>query len=242
MPENHIPIKLPSKCLPYKDVDPSKIAIRTLKGKDEKIISEMSGENFERKFLTLLQNVLVGVDPSVLTLGDRLYLAVWEAMNSYSKEFTLKHECETCWQTSEFTVDLGKINSIDLPDSYKQPYELYLPKSKQTVTLKLLSISDVIKVDELSKAGTNVWLYRYAYGVESPGKNIPEKAEFLEELPTKDLALIRGFHEKFYHGPKMEVSYECPKCGGAGIMPVPFRLEMLFPYGEALTRNFGDAI
>ena len=36
--------------------------------------------------------------------------------------------------------------------------------------------------------------------------------------------------------------YECPKCGGVGIMPVPFRLEMLLPFGEKLERYTGDTI
>jgi rRNA maturation protein Nop10 len=40
----------------------------------------------------------------------------------------------------------------------------------------------------------------------------------------------------------MEYKYECPKCGGAGVMPVPFRFEMLLPFGETLTRNTRDAV
>ena len=242
MQEKWVPLSLPSKCLTYKDVDPAKLQIRALKGKDEKLIAEISGDNFEKKFLALLRNVLQGIEPEKLTIGDRLFVTIWEAMNSYSNTFLLKHECEHCWQTSEFEIDLTKFEVVELPDTFKQPYEIKLPNSGDIVKVNLLTIADVIKVDDMAKTGQNVWLYRQALALEMPGKNVFEKVEYLESLEVKDLALIRAFHDKYFHGPKMETKYECPKCGGAGVMPVPFRIEMLFPYGQTLARNFGDSI
>lgn len=242
MSEKWMPLSLPSKCLAYPGVDSTKLQIRALKGKDEKLISEMSGDNFEKKFATLLKSVVQGIDIDKLTLGDRLYIAVWEAMSSYSAIFSLKSQCEHCFLSSEYSVDLAKLENIELPDSYKQPYEVTLPVSGNVVKLRLLNVYDNIKLDEMSKAGQNVWLYRYAFALEMEGKNVVEKVEVLENLDTKDLAVIRAFHEKFFHGPKMEYAYECPKCGGTGVMPVPFRIEMLFPYGEALKRDFGGSV
>lgn len=241
MNEKWIPLELPSKCLTYPEVDKSKLMIRPLKGKDEKLISEISGDNFEKKFITLLKNVTQGVDVEKLTLGDRLFIAIWEAMNSYSSNARVKHECEHCWQTSDFEVDLAKLEVIELPDDFKQPYELVLPESGDTVKLKLLTVGDSLKIDSASK-NQNVWLFRYALTLDNPEMNSFQKTEYLENLPTKDLATIRAFHDKFFHGPKMETKYECPKCGGTGVMPVPFRIEFLFPYGPELIRHFGNAI
>jgi len=237
-----IPLNLPSKCLPYVGIDKSKLTIRPFKGKDEKLISEMSGDNFEKKFLTVLKNVVQGIEVEKLTLGDRLYITIWEAINSYSPEFTLKHTCDTCWQMSEFPVNLNDLEIIELPDTYAQPYSLKLPVSGDTVNIRLLTVEDTIKLDELSKTIGNTWLHRFAITLNMPNLNIMQKVEYLENLSTKDLAEIRVFQDKFAHGPKMELKYECPKCGGVGIMPIPFRIEMLFPYGDALTRNFGKAI
>ena len=45
--EQYIPIKLPSKGLAYKDVDMSKIKIRTFKAKDEQLIAELNIDNTE---------------------------------------------------------------------------------------------------------------------------------------------------------------------------------------------------
>jgi len=241
MQEKYFQIKLPSKCKIYKDVDPSAIEIRTFKGKDEKLIAEINAENFEKKFVTVLKQVLKGIDPLKLTVGDELHLALWEAINSYSKDFYVNHECEHCWQKIETVVDLSKFDVVELSDDFEEPYELTLPESGEIIKLRLLRVEDILKVDEVTKMGKNIWLYRYALSMIDD-RGIWEKVDYLENMETKDLMHIRAFHDKFVHGPKMEAPYECPKCGGAGTMPVPFRLEMLFPYGENLSRHTGNAV
>lgn len=242
---DNISVKLPSKCLVYPEIDlaanPNLIQIRTFKGRDEKLIAELSNENFEKKFLTVLKGVFTGIDPSKLTIGDRMYLVLWEVINSYSKMFPVEFECEHCWQKSSFEVDLTSLEVVELPDTYKEPYELKLPVSGDLIKVRLLRIEDVMKVNDLDKAGQNVWLYRFALSIVGD-KSVWENVEYLENLSTKDLMVIRAFHTKFEHGPKMETKYECPKCGGTGVMPVPFRLEMLLPYGKKLERYTGDAI
>jgi len=241
MDEKYFQIKLPSKCLVYTDVDPTKAEIRTFKGKDEKLIAEISSENFEKKFVTVLNQVFRGIDPLKLTLGDELHLALWETINSYSKDFFVTHECEHCWQKSEFTVDLSTLDVIELPDDFKEPHEVKLPTSGEVVNLRLLRVADILNVDEVIKLGKNVWLYRYALSLVGEG-GIWEKVEYLENLPSKDLMHIRAFHDKYVHGPKMETNYTCPKCGGTGVLPVPFRLDMLLPYGKNLSRYTGNAV
>lgn len=241
MSEVFLPITLPSQCLVYKDVDPSQIGVRTLKGKDELLIAEMSGSNFDKKFLILLKNVLKGIDPEKLTTGDKLYITIWLVINSYSKIFPIEFECEHCWQKAEYQVDLSTLKTNDLPGNFKEPYTVKLPKAGVEVDLRLLRYSDLLKVSEMEKQGKNPWIRQFALSLVND-KNLFEKEEFLENLDGSDLAVIRCFHEKFFHGPKMEVVYECPKCGGTGVMPVPFRLEMLLPFGKRLEQYIGDAI
>jgi hypothetical protein len=241
MDEKYFQIKLPSKCLAYKDVDPSKLEIRSFKGRDEKLIAEINPENFEKKFVTLLKQVFRGMEPTSLTLGDELHLALWETINSYSKTFFVEHECEHCWQKSEYSVDLSTIDVVELPDDFAEPKEIKLPESQETVRLRLLRVEDILKVESMAKSGQNVWLHRYALSLADES-GIFDKVDRLEKMSSKDLMQIRAFHDKYMHGPKMESKYECPKCGGTGIMPVPFRLEMLLPYGKALSRYTGNAV
>ena len=238
---NYFPIVLPSKCQAYQGVDPTKIQIRTLKGEDEKLIAEISSDNFDKKYNIVLTRVLKGIDPINLTLGDRFYLIMWETINSYSKEFPVEHECEHCWQKFNYIVDLSQLEKIELPDNYKEPCEITLPKSGTKIKLRLLTVKDLIEIDVVEKQGQNAWLYRPALSIVD-GRSLADKLDYLSKIDTQDLEYIRAFQDAFEHGLKMRTNYTCPKCGGTGVMPVPFRFEMLLSYGEILKRRVGDAI
>lgn len=241
MEENYIQLNLPSKCLVYEDTDPSKVQIRTLKGRDEKLIAELTYDNFEKKFLTILGSIVKGVVPGKLTVGDRLYIMVWEAINSYSANYPVELMCETCLQKIEITVDLSKLDVIELPEKFKEPHPVKLSDGNQ-IDLRLFRVEDEVKIADAEKSGKSSWLYRWAISIVDKEKSVWDRINYLENLEAKDVAAIRAFHEKYYHGPKMETEYECPKCGGQGVTPVPFRIELLFPYGKALTKHFGAGV
>ena len=224
-------LQLPSKCLLYDGVDASKISCRTLKGEDELLIAEMSVSTFDKKFLKLLKNVLIGIEPEKLTLGDKLFLAIWLTINSYSKDFTYNIECGTCYKKFDMIVDLSKIKVLELPDDYKEPQDILLPVCGKTIKLRLLRFEDTLRMEELEKQGKNVWLLRLASSIVGD-ENLFEKEMFLRDLKANDMKAIRGFHEKYFHGPKLETEYECPYCGGVGITPTPFQLEMFLQSGS----------
>lgn len=234
-------IELPSRCRVYTGVDPSTIKARTLLGKDEKLIAEIPPENYERKFHQLLADVLQGIPIEKMTLGDRKYLILWLAINSYSKDFPIKFNCENCLAKLSMTVDLSKMLVKNLPDDFVEPQKVTLTKELD-VNLKLLRVEDELRILDLQKAGQNIWLHRFAQSIVDDTKTHMEKVEWLEQLPAKLVAKIRAFHDVFDHGPIMTSDYECEKCGGAGLVPVPFRLEMLFPSGDDLKRYYGASM
>lgn len=247
MPDNqtYYPVKLPSRCSVYKGIEKDnatdQIQIRTFKGRDEKLIAEISSDNFEKKFNLVLKSVLRGIEPEELTVGDRQFLMLWETIHSYNKVIQVTYECEHCWRTSNYGIDLSTLDVVQLPESFEEPFAIKLEECGQTINLRLLRVKDLIKVDDMKRQNQNVWLYRYALSMVND-KPALENMEFLENLSTKDLMLIRAFHDKFVHGFDLRAKYECPKCGGDGVMPVPFRLEMLLPYGESITGHIGNAV
>jgi len=233
-------IDLPSRCLVYPGVAPEDIKIRTFKGKDEKFIASLNYENLERKFADLLRNVLQGIAPEELTVGDRFYVLVWETINSYTPEVDIEIICKNCFQRIVTSIDLSQLEVAELPDNFQEPYSITLSDGS-VVSLRLFRVKDEIQIADYEKRNPNSWLYRYALSLIDD-RPIQEKIDYLENLEAKDLAKIRAFHDKFYHGPIMESKYVCPKCQAEEVVDCPFRLEWILPFGKTLVRTFGNGV
>ena len=237
-----VPISLPSQCLSYPEINPEDIKARAYQGSDEEYLCQLNPLNLEKNYLEVMKRVIQGIDPAKLTVGDRLYFMVWECINSYMDTIRVKTICGNCFQEVEISVNLADLNIIKLPDDYKEPYEISLPSGKQ-IRLRLLTVGDEIEIDRYRKKHGESHNYRYARSIVSDD-DIVEKLKQMGKISVKDMATIRAFHEKFYHGPDFYYKYTCPKstCEEVDEVEVPFRLELLFPTGETLTQAFGEEL
>lgn len=226
--ENYVPLSLPSGCILYKGVEADQIKIRPLTGKDAQLIAELSMSNIKRKFIEIMDNVLKGVAPKDLTVGDAEHIMLWEAINSYEREQDLSIVCGGCTQNIDVTVDLGKIDSKELPSSFAQPVEKKI--STGTIQLRLTTMEDEIAIHDFGKSGQSIYLYSLARAIVDEKTDIVEKMKQLEEMTVADINVIESFQSEFAHGPDMIATYNCPKCGYEGKLEVPFQLNLLFSF------------
>jgi len=240
MQENYQPIELPSKCLLYDGIDPSAVKIRTLKGKDEKIMAEISNVNFEKKLCQVLGNVLQGIKPEQLTLGDRMFIILWEAINTFGNDYPVDTYCIDCDSKIIIEVDLSVIEVKTLDDGISEPFQIQI-ENGSSIGVRLFRVEDEIKIYDFEKNGKSSFGYRYALTLVDD-RDIIQREEFLDNLSAKDVAKIRAVQEKYTHGPIMEQTYACPKCGGSGRLTIPFQLELIFPYGKTLERYYGETV
>lgn len=240
MSECFLPINLPSKCTLYDGVKPEDITIRAYQGKDAIFLAEINPVNLVQKFLLVLKNVIRGINPEDLTLGDRFYIMLWECINSYTDIIKVSTTCTYCLKEIDIDVDLKKLDVVELPYDFKQPYEVKLPSGK-VVKLRLLTTKDEIELEKFEENSDEGLLFRYARSIVDD-QDVLKRIEDLRNVSAKDIATIEAFHEKFYHGPDMITHFTCPKCGKEDELTVPFRLDFFFPYGRALTDTFGKGI
>ena len=240
MNESYLSIHLPSKCLSYEGIKPEDITIRAYQGKDAVYLAEITPINLSQKFLTVLGSVVKGIDPELLTLGDRLYIMIWECAKSYTEIIKVSTTCTHCLKDISVDVDLGKLNVITLPDNFKQPYKVTLPSGK-VVNLRLLTVADEIAMEKFEEKNEDGLLFRQARSIVDD-RDILARLEELRNMDARDIATIEAFHEKFYHGPDLVTSFKCPECKKEDELDVPFRFDFFFPYGRALTDNFGKGI
>ena len=224
-------VKLPSNDLICKTVK-----IRSLLGKDERALSELATNNAERKIATLLGTLVEGVRVMDLTERDEMALLIWVAINTYSDVYPVKCTCPFCWANIKIDADLSKFEVDYLPDGFKDPVPVKLSDGS-VWPVRISRVKDAVAVEDYQKASKSpdTWLFSHAVTVEN-GKSVVENMKTLGDMPAKDLALIRAVQESHKHGVRMVTAFTCPKCGGAGEMPVPFRLDMVFPTGAELSR------
>lgn len=225
----YVPITLPSHGKTYSGVKIENIKIRPLLGSDEEQIALLSSKNAKRKILEILSNLVQGVDPKILTTGDVQYILLWEVINSYSNMYPLTSiTCPNCFKKDlSIKVNLNKINSVDLPENFKQPVEVTLSTGK--IKLRLRTIEDEVMALEHESLLGSTHLYDLAILIDDD-KNVFDWIKDLKIAPAKDLKVIRDFEDKYRHGPDMEAKFVCPNCKTEVDVIVPFRLDrFLYP-------------
>jgi hypothetical protein len=222
-------------------VEPTGVSARAYQGQDEVILAQINPLNLERNYFEVLKEVLRGVDPGLLTIGDRQYFIVWECINSYTDTITVQSICSSCLKQIEVSVNLKELDTAYLPEDFEQPYEVTLPVSKQKIMLRLLNVSDDVATEQYSKDHEDGVLYRYARTIVCE-EDILQTMARVRKMAAKDYLRLVAFQDKFYHGPIMAHTFKCPKCGAEVQEEVPFRLDFLFPDGSTIEESFGAGI
>jgi hypothetical protein len=205
-------------------------------GGDEIVLSQINPVNVESKYLQILRDVVQGIDVTKLTMGDRLYIILWEYINSYSEYMKVRTVCTQCFSDIEPMIDLRKLEKVLLPDSFQQPDHVILPSGK-SVDLRLLTVGDQMEIEKFPNSG-EAYLFKWARSIVSE-KPVMDRFYELKTYSGRDMAKIRAWHEQMYHGPDMVTKFQCPKCSCEEDVEVPFRLDFFFPDGKTLTDTFG---
>lgn len=229
MNEQYYPLDLPSKLKPYSSLGVSEVSVRMMKGKDEKFVSDLTMTNFDKKYSLLLSQLIKGIDPKELTLGDRMFIALWLSMNCYTHLYPIEIMCEHCFRTIEIEADLRNLTKIELPDDFSEPKSVTISDGT-AVPLRLLRVKDSIAYsDYVASKKSEDTLRRLAMTMVDE-RSMIDRMLFLENLSVKDLSKLREFHDQHIHGIDLSsYTYECPQCKEVGNTPIPFRLELLFP-------------
>ena len=234
-----LPVELPSGCRTYLDVKDEGITVRPYTGEDESILAQINPANIEKNFLVILKRVVSGIDPAKLTIGDRLYLIIWEFINSYAETVNVQAQCSHCMAVGDYVVDLRHLPIKPLNPELEIPTPIILPSSGVTVHLRPLTVGDEVATEKLANSGTDVHLYRYARSFVGQDDAVKQMME-MKSWPAKDVAKIRHYHDTTTnHGPVTTVKMSCPHCGEEEEVVIPFRFDFFYPEGEALGACFG---
>lgn len=148
-------IDLPSKGLVYSKENPlasGQVEMKYMTAREEDILTNVNllrqGLAIEKMLISLIKSPIKYED---LTLGDRNGLLIAARILAYGKDYTFSYKNPNTGEDEKVAVDLQnmKYKEVDWNlFSNKNEFEFVLPYSKNTVTFKILTVTDDKKIDE----------------------------------------------------------------------------------------------
>jgi len=237
MSDKFLPVNLPSRCLTYKE-NPEDIRVRPYTGGDEVFLAEINIVNCNVKFLEVLKRVVQGIDPGDITFGDKLYLMLWQYINSYTEMIYETDICSHCMKKVVFPVDLREMEFTTFSEDLVLPLPIPITNG-ETLYMKVLTLNNEIQIEKYSQDHEDGFLYKLAMQLVDEKKDVLARMEYLRDEPASVTAKVRAAAQSLYHGPTFQYIGKCPNCREEERIEVPFRFEFLFPTGKTLTEAFG---
>ena len=238
---NLMEVELPSKGLAYEGEIPSKVTIKSLTVKEEKMIFGSTQANGPERALRACI-----VDPEKINLSkmlpqDEHFLLIKLRIHTFGPEYNVTTRCPECDKKIDLPINLDELTINELPDDFKELIELKLPNG-DVLGLKLLRNEDNEAISELASKraklskedeGEIEYVLRIARMIKSingEDKNINDAQSYVENLSSNDSAYIESILEDEYKfGYDTVVTTKCPKCGEEIQFSLPLSSEFFRP-------------
>lgn len=202
-----IEVNLPSKGLLYPNQQ-SVVKIRPFTFDDERILkSTAAAQRPEQTIEKLLRNCVNGIDVSVLTPHDRLYLLFRVRGLSYGDDYPIQHDCTSCGNTSKLTLQISTLQTTPLDEAHMR---FMLPDSEQEAVIKLPRLQDEHLYDTPEKLMQNMYQFVHSIGGITD-QTILEA--FIEKTTVRDVDTLRRRIFTPEYGMEDHFFYTCNACG-----------------------------
>ena len=199
-------VKLPSQGLLYPDGIDS-IRIRPFTFEDERMLKGAEGTTDPEMVIEkLLRNATEGLDVSILTPHDRVYVLFRLRGISYGDGYTVSHDCEKCKITSKLELS---IKSLEVTKLTKDHMIFTLPDSEQECEVKLPRMQDEHLYTNNTTLMTNMHSFVYRVG------NITDKLiieAFIHKTTVRDIDTLRNKIFAPDYGMENHFFYTCTGC------------------------------
>lgn len=234
-------VTLPSKGLIYDGKIPASISMRGMTTKDEKVLYASQGSNVFQKLLKSCITDPKDLDISKLIASDELYLVLQLRMITYGPEYKVDATCPICGKQNTYTIMLNDLTVNYLDDDFKEPIMVTLPKSGDTLALRILRNEDSEFVDRFSKKfakqfGQDVRgvefesrLAMYIKEVNGTPIDFETARDYVQNMFSRDSAEIRSAMQRILVGVDTTCVVDCVSCGEEFAFGMPLTSEFFRP-------------
>jgi hypothetical protein len=251
-------VDLPSKGLYYPEDHPlhnvESVEIKHMTAKEEDILAS---ESLIRKGVAIdrmLQSLLIDDNLKVkdLLVGDKNALTVAARISGYGAEYRTKVTCPACGTAQEFEFDLEEkatvgagldreelnenLQGVEITD--RGTFLIDLPKSGQTVELKMLTGADEEKLEKFQKQkektsnGLSSLLTDTMKSIVIAVGDVKDRQQintFVENMPALDSRYLRGIYQRLVPNIDMTQEFQCNNCNHTQALEVPVTTDFFWP-------------
>jgi hypothetical protein len=236
-------LTLPSLGIPYGDKIPGGVIdVRPMTTAEEAILYSASGDGVS-KIGAIISACLVtkAVAPEDLLLTDRFYILLLLRSRSFGARYEFPLRCQGCSQQSKTSINLAEDLKVTRMDpSVTEPFEVPLPVSGDTVSLRFLRGKDEIRIAKYAKRvrmqssdpSDPSYLYRLALQIVAiNGKEVTlaDAESYVRKLDIGDSSAMRLATEKNEAGVDTTIYVDCGQCGYTNELEMPFTVEFFRP-------------
>ena len=236
--------RLPSEGKVYdKEINPD-ITLRSMTVLEEK--KRLGNTNNQFKLLSsVIDDCIVNKDKNLssydLTLGDFQYLLFKLRTVTYGNLYNITLRCPICGKVFKHVHDLDSLEEIRYEEGMEDTLSITLPKSGDTIKLKLLTprMSDIIenRCKEISEKNPDYegdpayiqTLMAVIDTVNGENLNDAKKQKYVEKMVMADANYLSQSADKIKLGVNTHCKAECPSCKQTFPFLLPFTSEFLGP-------------
>lgn len=238
-------VTLPSKGLLYKDSDiPADITLRGMTTKEEKILYASSGRDVFKK---ILKNCVISpsnLDVNKLVSVDETFLILQLRMVTYGDKYRVQARCPHCGETDTYTISLSDFDITYLDDDFVEPIEVELPRSGDTLGIRILRNEDTEFVDRYAKKFAKQFnlnfreveytcrMAKFIQTINGESVKFTEARDYVEEMPSLDSAKFWTVINKIDIGVDTRSEVLCHSCGEEFDFDMPINSEFFRPVIE----------
>jgi len=238
-------VELPSKGILYKEDNiPSTFSLRGMKTREEKILYvSQGGDVFKR----ILRNCIVSpenVDINKLIAADEMFLVLQLRMVTYGDEYRVEATCPYCKKKSVYKLKLSDFEIHYLDDDFKEPIEFKLPRSGDTLAIRLLRNEDSEFVDRFAKKHAKQFgldyrevqyvarMAKYIKTINGEPVDFHDALAYVDDMSSMDSAKFWTVVDKILVGVDDTATVTCNECGEVFDFPLPITKEFFRPTVE----------
>lgn len=238
-------VTLPTKGLLYKDSDiPADITLRGMTTKEEKILYASSGRDVFKK---ILKNCVISpsnLDVNKLVSVDETFLILQLRMVTYGDKYRVQARCPHCGETDTYTISLSDFDITYLDDDFVEPIEVELPRSGDTLGLRILRNEDTEFVDRYAKKFAKQFnlnfreveytcrMAKFIQTINGESVKFTEARDYVEDMPSLDSAKFWTVINKIDIGVDTRSEVLCHSCGEEFDFDMPINSEFFRPVIE----------